>query len=112
MTRIHSTLRWDRCRRGRNGAGDVLLPVDDPVAGEDQQEEHEVGIAEDDEKIAERARDGGGGLVGGALWFAEEKQDEKEHRENAERGDAEDGFEAEMFVGPCRRRRVRRRRRC
>ena len=83
------------------GQADVLLPVDDPVAGEDQQEKHELGIAEHDEKIAERARDGGGGLVGGALWFAEEKQDEKEHRENAERGDAEDGFEAEMLVGPA-----------
>src|ERR1700684_3831421 len=75
------------------GQADVLLPVDDPIAGEDQQEEHEAGIAEHDEKIAERARDGGGGLVGGALWFAEEKKDEEEHREDAERGGAGDALE-------------------
>src|SRR5579863_2519597 len=83
------------------GQADVLLPVDDPVAGEDQQEKHEAGIAEHDEEIAERARDAGGGLVGGALWFTEEEQDEEKHREDAERGDAEDRFEAEMFVRPA-----------
>src|SRR5262249_41317911 len=50
---------------------------------------------------AKRTRDRGHGLTGGGLRFAEEQQDEKEHREDAKRGDAKNGLEAEMRVGPA-----------
>src|SRR6266571_129627 len=82
------------------GEGDVLLPEDNPIAGEDQKEEHELWVGEHGEKIPERFGNARRGAVAAAFGLAEEDEHGEEHGENAEGGDAEDIFDAEMAMGP------------
>jgi len=82
------------------GKGDVLLPENDPITREDEQEGHEFGISGDSEEVAERGANAGSRGAHGLFRFAEEKEDGEKHKKNAERGDAEDVFDAEMAMRP------------
>src|SRR6266581_4507330 len=82
--------------------GNVLLPENDPVAGENQQKQHESGIGQNSQEIAQRFGNAGRGAVAGALGLAEEEENREEHGEDAEGGNAKYVFDAEMTVSPRR----------
>src|SRR5207237_6736374 len=78
------------------GKRDVLLPEDNPVAGEEQQKEHEFWIAENGQEILQRFRNAGWRSIADFFRFAEEKQDGEEHQENAEGGDGKEMYNTEV----------------
>ena len=82
------------------GKRDVLLPEDNPVAGEDQQKKHEFWIAENGQEILQRFRNAGWRSIADFFRFAEENQDGEEHQEDAESSHAKNIFDAEMAVRP------------
>src|ERR1700686_3196045 len=84
------------------GEGRELLPEDDPVTGEDQEKQHEPRIGEDGEEIFRGDSDGRSG--GGALtfWFAKKEQDEEDHGEDTESGDAKNILHTELCMRPIR----------
>src|SRR6266566_9983550 len=84
------------------GEGNVLLPENDPVAGENQQKQHESGIGENSQEIAERFGNAGRGAVAGAVGLAEEEENREEHGEDAEGGNAKYVFDAEMTMSTRR----------
>src|SRR5207248_6074125 len=74
------------------GKRDVLLPEDNPVAGEDQQKKHEFWIAENGQEIFQRFRNAGWRSIAEFFRFAEENQDGEEHQEDAESRHAKNIF--------------------
>src|SRR6266702_2764852 len=82
--------------------GNVLLPENDPVAGENQQKQHESGIGQNSQEIAQRFGNAGRGAVAGALGLAEEEENREEHGEDAEGGNAKYVLDAEMTMSPRR----------
>src|SRR6185436_11353986 len=65
-------------------------------AGEDEEEEDELAVAEHGEEVAHDLSDGGNGLAGGAARFLEEDKGADEHDEDAEGGDAKDVFDMHL----------------
>src|SRR5689334_25398497 len=61
-----------------------FLPEDDPVSGEDEQEEHETWIRNDRKEVFPDLGESGCRGIVCALRFFEKKQHEKEHREYAQ----------------------------
>src|SRR6266851_6603705 len=82
--------------------GDVLLPENDPVTGKNQQKQHEFGVGQNSEEIAQRFGNAGRGAVAGALGLAEEEENREEHGEDAEGSNAKYVFDAEMTMSPRR----------
>ncbi len=80
------------------GQGNVLLPVDDPESRKNYQEKHEARVGDDGEKISRGGGDAGRRSVGGFFRFAKKKQDAEEHQQHAERGDAKNIFDTDVFV--------------
>src|SRR6266571_6911598 len=68
--------------------GNVLLPENDPVTGKNQQKQHEFGVGQNGQEIAQRFGNAGRGAVAGALGLAEEEENREEHSEDAEGGNA------------------------
>src|SRR5271157_4775791 len=77
---------------------DELLPIDDPVAGEDQQEQHEAWIGNNGPEISGGLRETSGFNFIGAARFPEEQQDAKEHQEDAQGSHAKDIFHLHTLV--------------
>src|SRR6266699_1700030 len=82
--------------------GDVLLAENDPVAGENQQKQHESGVGQNGQEIAQRFGNAGRGAVAGALRLAEEEENREEHGEDAESRNAKYVLDAEMTMSPRR----------
>ena len=83
-----------------NGKDNELLPEDDPVAGEDQQKDHEARVGDDGPKVFCCFLQAGGLYFIGALWLFEEQQHGKKHQEHAQGGHAEYIFHAHVPVHP------------
>src|SRR5258708_16558280 len=77
---------------------DEFLPVDDPVSRENQEEEHELGIGDDFDKIAQSFAQMRGLFFVGSSGLLEEEKDGKKHHEDAGGSRAEDIFNAEVLV--------------
>ena len=75
-----------------------LLPIDDPVAGKDQQEEHEAGIGSDGPEVSSGLRETGSLNFLGAARLTEEQQDAQEHQEHAQRCHTKDILHAHTPV--------------
>ena len=77
---------------------DEFLPVNDPVSRENQKEEHELGIGDDFDKIAQSLAQMRGLFFVGAGGLLEEEKDGKKHHEDAGGSRAEDIFNAEILM--------------
>src|SRR5260370_457464 len=75
-----------------------FLAIDDPVAGKNQQERHEFGIAEHLDEIAQRLGDARGISLSGAPRFLEEHEHDEKHQKNAQRRHAEHDGSWQVFV--------------
>ena len=78
----------------------VLLPENDPVASEDQQEDKKSRRPDNGAKVAHDLEHTRGGFVAGFSGIAKEKKDKKKHGENAERGNSKNSFESKVRVRP------------
>ena len=83
-----------------DGQGDEFLPIDNPVAGKNQKKQHELGIDEHFSEIAKRFGKAGSLFFVGALRLLEKKEHGEKHEEDADGRNAEDVFDAHVFVHP------------
>src|SRR5580692_1544393 len=78
----------------------VLLPENNPVACEDEQENEKPRRPDYRAKVAHHLNESRRRLVARFARIAEEKKDEEKHRENAESGDAKNSLESKVGVRP------------
>src|SRR5579871_1994582 len=81
---------------------DELLPVNDPIAGKDQQKKHEPGVGEHCAKVFCGLTQAGSLDFTRAAGFTEENQHGEEHSEHAYRRDAENILDAHVAMDPGR----------
>src|SRR5439155_72330 len=77
-----------------------FLPVDNPISGEDQEENHEARIGDDGYEILCCLGEADGSVFIGAARLFEKKQHGEEHRKDAERRHAKHIFYTDVLVYP------------
>src|SRR5580704_12559840 len=82
------------------GQAGVLLPENDPVAGEDEKEDEKSRRPNDRTKILRDLEQARRRFVAWFAGIAEEKKDKEKHCENAERGNTKNSLESKVRVRP------------